>query len=62
MPSVFGSGAERENSIFLNSVQFVEVNQIINEIKSQHCARATEKVHIEGDEKNTQHTGSKQEK
>lgn len=31
----------RENSIFLNSVQFVEVNQIINEIKSRrHYARA----------------------
>ena len=27
------------NSIFLNSVQFAKVNQIINEIKSQHYAR-----------------------
>lgn len=44
---------ERENSIFLNSVQFVEVNQIINEIKSRHCARARKKYMLRVDEKNT---------
>lgn len=50
MPFVFASEREweRENSIFLNSVQFVEVNQIINEIKSRHYARARKRVHVEG--------------